>query len=171
MRHRLLVLAGAGLVGLAAACSSSDVAAPADGPSLVRLPGSSVGGKPIVATLTGAAEVGVVGDADGSGSAIVSINLGRGELCFQFTVANIGTVDAPNSGTAIFAHIHRGSATASGPVVINPTAPVSGSSQGCLTNIAPALLREISADPAGFYVNIHSGEFPAGAVRGQLAER
>jgi hypothetical protein len=163
MRHRLLVLAGTLLVGVVAACTSSDVVATPGAPSFVRLPGSSVGGKPLVATLTGAAEVPGPGDSDGRGSATVSINRGKGELCYQLNVADIGT--------AVAAHIHRGIATAAGGVVVDLAAPASGSSQGCLTNVAPALLDDISENPAGFYVNVHTAAFPAGAVRGQLGNR
>ena len=34
-----------------------------------------------------------------------------------------------------------------------------------------ALINRIIADPASFYVNVHTAEFPAGAVRGQVAAR
>ncbi len=163
MRHRLLVLASAVLLGATAACSSSDVVATPGDPSFVRLPGSSVGGKPLVATLTGAAEVPGPGNAEGSGSAIVSINLGKGELCYQLNVAGIGTAAA--------AHIHEGSVTEAGPVKIHLAAPASGSSKGCLTNVAPALLEEISKNAQDYYVNVHTAAFPMGAVRGQLGNR
>ena len=35
----------------------------------------------------------------------------------------------------------------------------------------PDVLRPIVANPAGFYVNVHTGDFPKGAVRGQLAKK
>ena len=40
-------------------------------------------------------------------------------------------------------------------------------SSGCTTDATYAPL--IAANPAGFYVNVHNGDFPAGAIRGQLA--
>ena len=34
--------------------------------------------------------------------------------------------------------------------------------------VEPEKLKPIVANPAGFYVNIHTADFPGGAVRGQL---
>ena len=33
-----------------------------------------------------------------------------------------------------------------------------------------SLISEIAQNPAGFYVNVHTSDFPGGAVRGQLAQ-
>jgi hypothetical protein len=44
----------------------------------------------------------------------------------------------------------------------------SGTSDEC-ADAGDADLDAILADPAGFYVNIHTDDFPAGAIRGQLA--
>jgi CHRD domain len=42
-----------------------------------------------------------------------------------------------------------------------------GASSGCVA-IDPALAAEIQANPRGFYANVHTTAFTAGAVRGQL---
>ena len=69
---------------------------------------------------------------------------------------------------ATAAHIHRGGATASGPVVVPFTAPAaSGNSDGCVAS-TPALIDEIIGNPANFYVNVHTTEHPGGAMRAQL---
>jgi len=34
--------------------------------------------------------------------------------------------------------------------------------------VDPALIKQIRDEPKGFYLNIHTAEFPGGAVRGQL---
>ncbi len=43
-----------------------------------------------------------------------------------------------------------------------------GMLSGCVSGVDPALIGEIIANPAGYYVNVHTTPFPGGAVRGQL---
>jgi hypothetical protein len=117
-------------------------------------------GRPLSATLTGAAEVPGPGDADGTGTASIRLNQGKKQVCFDLTVANIVTATA--------AHIHRGAATASGPVVVTLTAPATGTSSGCVDNVSVELIKELRQNPENFYVNVHNTPFPNGAVRGQL---
>jgi Cu/Zn superoxide dismutase len=112
--------------------------------------------------LTGAAEcnaAGVcnLGDPDGAGTA--TIRLRQGQVCFRVRVQNIRL---PSVGT----HIHRGARTSAGGIVVNMTPPsANGVSSGC-TATAQALIDEITANPSGFYANVHTTDFPAGAVRG-----
>jgi hypothetical protein len=55
-----------------------------------------------------------------------------------------------------------------GPVVVPFTAPqADGNSSGC-TSSDQALMNEIMANAGGFYVNVHTKEHPAGAIRAQL---
>ena len=65
------------------------------------------------------------------------------------------------------AHIHRAPAGSPGPVVIGFNPAVNGLS-GCVS-ADPDLIKTIRQNPEGFYVNVHTAEFPAGAVRGQLS--
>jgi hypothetical protein len=102
-----------------------------------------------------------VGDLDGTGTTIVRIRRDAGLLCYRLVVQNI---QLPTTG----AHIHRGPAGVAGPIVIPFEAPgASGTSSGCVT-VDGALLDEVLANPANFYSNVHTREFPAGAVRAQL---
>jgi hypothetical protein len=100
------------------------------------------------------------GDADGTGSAAITIDTDTGEVCWELSVEGIGDVVA--------SHIHVGAEGESGGVVVPlDTDGFSGTSEGCGTP-ADADLAAIVANPAGFYVNIHTAEFSAGAIRGQL---
>ena len=119
-------------------------------------------GRPLSATLTGAAEVPGPGDTDGSGTASIRLNQGQKQVCFDLSVSNIATATA--------AHIHRGATTAAGPVVVTLTAPATGTSTGCVDNVSEELIKELRQSPENFYVNVHNAEFPNGAVRGQLGK-
>lgn len=117
--------------------------------------------KVIVTDLAGTAERPGPGDSDGAGTAAFLLLTDTGRLCYTITVRNI---TLPSTG----AHIHRGDRNTAGNVVIPLQQPlISGSSSGCLTPDA-ALLREIADNPANFYANVHTGDFIAGAIRGQL---
>jgi hypothetical protein len=119
-------------------------------------------GKIFTVQLAGAAE-GTTGDSDGTGTATVRILRDTGMVCFRLTAQNILL---PSVG----AHIHRAPAGTNGPIVVPFVAPgASGVSTGCTTGVATTLLDEILANPAGFYVNIHTTDHPGGAIRGQLA--
>jgi CHRD domain-containing protein len=52
--------------------------------------------------------------------------------------------------------------------VVPLTAPdASGKASGCV-NVARTLVRAILANPGNYYVNVHTTDFPNGAVRGTL---
>jgi len=102
------------------------------------------------------------GDRHGHGSATVIV-LGTDSLCYAVLV---NLIDPPAA-----MHIHEGFGGSNGPVVIPLTPPDSGNPgaiSGCITDIDPALLRDLRARPARFYVNVHNATFPGGAMRGQL---
>ena len=122
------------------------------------------GGRPFVVTLTGAAEVPGPGDPDGAGTARLTLNQGQGIISFEITVSNI---TLPATG----AHIHVGSATEAGPVVVALTAPdATGHSSGEVS-VDPELIKAIRQNPENYYVNVHTLPlYAAGAVRGQLSK-
>jgi hypothetical protein len=113
------------------------------------------------ASLSGAQEVPGPGDMDGSGTAEVTVVDAVDNVCYEINVAGISPATA--------AHIHRGATGIAGPPVVTLEAPTDGETQGCMQ--APeAIADEIEANPAGFYVNVHTADFPNGAVRGQLRD-
>ena len=121
---------------------------------------NEVVGNNFVATLTGANEV-PAADPDGSGVAHIAINDATNQVCTHLEVRDIGPVTA--------AHIHQGAAGVNGPVVITLDAPDDDDSDDCDT-VADSLVDQLRHNPGGFYVNVHTAEYPNGAIRGQVVE-
>ncbi|HEX7172928.1 MAG TPA: CHRD domain-containing protein [Candidatus Limnocylindria bacterium] len=125
----------------------------------------ALGGVVLAAQTTLTADL--AGDAetaeDGTGSATITLDPATGELCWDLMAEGIGPV--------LQSHIHVGAAGESGDVVV--PLDVDGfedASEGCNEPMEDAqVLQDIVDDPAGYYVNLHTEEFPGGAIRGQLA--
>ena len=96
------------------------------------------------------------GDPDGSGTANLTIDDVALTISWNITVSNLDTV--------ILDHIHTGAAGVNGPVIVDFGGQLVGS------GLADADLAAVLANPAGFYVNVHTNTFQAGAVRGQVPE-
>lgn len=118
------------------------------------------------AFLSGDQEVPVAGKpavGDPDGRAIAFIRPAGNQL--EYSAAWVGV--AP-----ILGHIHQGEFGVNGPVVVPLfTTPVPSTIialSGTVTNVDPALLAKIQARPTDFYANLHTTDFPGGAVRGQL---
>ena len=56
-----------------------------------------------------------------------------------------------------------------GPVKVGLDTPKGGSAQGCKTADA-AVVQDMMANPANYYVNVHNASHPKGALRGQLSK-
>lgn len=106
------------------------------------------------AGLLGANEVSA-GDPDGFGSALVLIDNVANTVSWSILALNIGAVTG--------AHIHQAAAGVNGPVVVDFSAMLTGSGLA-----DPDLALITPATASGFYVNIHTAAYPAGAIRGQL---
>jgi hypothetical protein len=112
--------------------------------------------KTFTVKMTGAAET-PKGDPNGKGTAKVTVNSSTGRVCFKLTWSGIGN--------PVAAHIHKGKKGVAGPVVIPFfTAP---KHSGCV-KASKSLLAKILKSPAGYYVNVHTQQFPGGAIRAQL---
>lgn len=114
---------------------------------------------PLLTRLSGAVEVPGPGDPDGTGAAAVTVDADANHLCYDLSVSDITP--------AVAAHIHVGPVGVAGPIVVDLTAPSAGTSSGCVVDADAAA---ILAEPANFYVNVHTPDFPGGAIRGQLGE-
>lgn len=122
--------------------------------------GPTSGGVALTVALVGETEQ-PAGDPVATGTATVRLRAGQGQLCYQLAATNLPTAAA--------AHIHRGGAGVTGAVVVPLRTPnASGAASGCAPAARP-LVAQILAAPQSFYVNVHTAEFPGGAIRGQLA--
>ncbi len=117
----------------------------------------------LTATLAGVQEGDTPGDPDGSGSASIVIDPATGTACWTLSAQGINSVTQ--------SHIHIGAEGESGDIVVPLDVDgFEGSSEGCIEPMEDAaVLQEIVDNPAGYYVNLHTDDFPAGAIRGQLA--
>lgn len=135
------------------------------GAVLVSSPATALaGGRTLTTSLTGAEEVPGPGDEDATGRARITLNQGSGTVCFRLAWAEV-------DGTVVAAHIHEAPAGEAGDVVVTLIeGEYAGTDvqSGCITGVERALIKDIRKNPADYYINVHSTEFPKGAVRGQL---
>lgn len=117
-------------------------------------------GETFTTMMTGMAEI-PPGDPNGSGVAMITLDLDNNQVAYQITVSGIQL-------PATAAHIHKGAPGVEGPVVVPLGAPGSNGSASGVVNADPAILRDIEANPGNYYVNVHNKPYPGGAVRGQL---
>jgi hypothetical protein len=115
---------------------------------------------------------GDTGDPDGHGEAVLRFTPATGTLCYVVVVRGIGepTEPAPNLGNA---HIH-GPLPATGIAVdLESEFLQRGKSDVYMAadcvSVNAAMLEAILANPSLFYVNVHTVEFPGGAISGTLA--
>lgn len=121
-------------------------------------------GRPLHAQLTAASEVPGPGDVDATGDATLRLNQGRHRICYRVDVSGL---TLPATG----AHIHAAAAGLTGDVVVTLTPPdETGVSSGCVTDLERSLIKDMRKHPAQYYVNVHTSDFPEGAVRGQLSK-
>lgn len=116
----------------------------------------------LFAVMAGGNQVGAAGATLGHGSAAV-MRANKNTICFAALVAGI---DTPTEF-----HIHQGKAGQNGPNIVNFTPPATGNpgtSSGCVTVPDTLLLNNIFLHPRSYYLNVHTTNFPEGAIRGQL---
>ena len=131
---------------------------------LALVPGAEHGGAPFATPMTQevTSTPPYAGDPNGTGTALITVNHGQREICWEVSVADI-TLPATAS------HIHKAIAGVRGAIVVPLSAPdATGRSVGCASGVDQELLRDILTNTASYYVNVHTSDYPPGAVRGQL---
>jgi len=112
-----------------------------------------------------------------TGNAVLSFYPDEGVICADIALdrgTDTSSFEAPAAGS----HIHAGGAGEIGPIVYSlPRLPDMENAMGVSTArdcvaegsdmMTTATAAEIEADPAAFYVNIHTQDYPAGVARGQ----
>lgn len=122
----------------------------------------------------------VIDPAGGQAGGIVTFDLRldstTNTICFR--IDSVGVTGPFLSPASTATHIHQGVAGAVGPPVVlfpNPLVQGDGTnrSEGCRQgNVVDDgfSLADIESDPSGFYVDVHTVDHPAGAVRAQLGQ-
>jgi CHRD domain. len=109
--------------------------------------------------MTGAAET-PAGAPGGTAKAVVTLSTKTGKVCWTFT--SLSGVSHPT-----YAHIHVAPAGKSGNIVLPLSTGSTLKTKGCVPASA-TVISAIAANPHNYYVNIHSQQYPSGAVRAQL---
>lgn len=138
------------------------------------------------ATLTGEAEIETdedtgevvntgVGELGATAEAFVRVDALRGVIDYEIDFSDVTGPFAEAPGF----HIHAGEADENGPIVVfladgAEVAAADGQilsgtfTENDLPEDSTFSFRELLDDPEGYYLNLHSDDFPAGAVRAQL---
>jgi hypothetical protein len=135
---------------------------------LLAIPAISQAGRnttEVDAKMTGKQEVPGPGSKKGKGDFQIFLKPTQHKVCFNLDVKNLDTITD--------AHIHKGAEGVAGPVkvplFVGQTLAGTGSYDGCVKNVKKKLIKKIIAAPEKYYANVHTIEFPNGAIRGQLA--
>ena len=155
-------------VAIAAAASSATLAvstASADSdvtpPAGITVPADATQAPAVlIASLEGRNEVGAGAQA---GQALELIGIQGNTLSYSVTWRGIGT---PTE-----ADIHAAARGVDGPVVVplfTTPLPAGGFASGSVTVADPTLLDALRSNPTSFYADLHTTDFPDGAVRAQL---
>jgi hypothetical protein len=143
MKNLARILAMSLFIAAFAGCNDDDE----DTPSIVNF----------TTTLNGAKEV-PPNPSDATGTAELLYNDDTNKMTITVTYSGITPTDA---------HIHKGAVGVAGPVVFPFDELVSPM---VLTNVTLTDDQEADLKAGLYYVNIHSAEYPAGEIRGQLED-
>jgi CHRD domain/S-layer homology domain len=102
------------------------------------------------------------GDPNAQGIARLEVIPESGEICMHVWVTGVTTPTAM--------HLHAGEEGESGPLVATLLKPIIGAEVfDCIEGLDSSLLEAVVANPSNYYVDVHTTEYPDGAVRRQLS--
>ena len=131
------------------------------------IPALAIAGKntiELTAELKGNEEVPGPGDPNGKGDAQIFLKAKKEKVCFNLEIAKLDPVMA--------GHIHKGAEGVAGKIKVTlfeTEIAGDGAYEGCVKNVKKKLIKKMADVPEKFYVNLHTAEYPDGAIRGQLA--
>ena len=128
--------------------------------AIVSVPALATAGvKNFMAVINGAQET-PTNMSTGMGNAILTFDTATNTLCYYISFAGL------IGGAEILAHIHGPAAPGTPAGIILPL-PLGPGKQACVVN-PPLPFNKKDLLKNLYYVNIHSGGFPAGEIRGQI---
>ncbi|MFL5869984.1 MAG: CHRD domain-containing protein [Solirubrobacterales bacterium] len=136
--------------------------------AVLAIPAISQAGKnttEVDAKMSGKQEVPGPGSKKGHGDFQIFLKPTQSKVCFNLDVKGLDTITD--------AHIHKGAEGVAGPVkvplFVGQNLAGTGNYDGCVKKVKAKLIKKIIAHPEKFYANVHTIDFPNGAIRGQLA--
>lgn len=159
MRFKLVALAAAtSMLGLAGCGGGGSTSAGSARGS--RAAGANIPGPVRIyrVALTGSAEP-HRGALSGTGDAIIAFHSDN-KVCWRF--AHLHGFSAATS-----ARIYKAPPGQAGKVAVSLSTGPRLHHEGCV-HVSPAVINAIEGKPQEYYVNIHSAQYPSGAVRAQL---
>jgi hypothetical protein len=93
---------------------------------------------------------------------------GSARLTIEGTTIRFRIRTQPNLGKVVATHLHAGASGVNGPMVHELNPGFTGELLEGSTSVTPEIAAAVVANPAAYYVKLHSLKFPGGAIRGQL---
>jgi hypothetical protein len=112
-----------------------------------------------VASLSGKKEVGDKGGPNAKGTFAATVN--GTQLCYTLLYSGVPK--------PLAAHIHKGTATQNGSIVVDLKPKFSNGKAAACVPIKAAVATAMRRSPAKYYANVHNQKYPAGIMRGQLS--
>jgi hypothetical protein len=131
---------------------------------LLVLPASPVLAQEATLKVTGSGAQEVPGPGEEGSTVTGQFTFDEAAGTITYTVSVAG-----NAEPAAAAHLHEAPAGKAGDVVVTLDAAAVNAGSQASVKAAPELVAQIAANPADFYLNVHSPSFPKGFTRAQLA--